>query len=122
MKLNAPAPLPDNARRAGLWLYVERPMELYGVWLELRDADGRVFDYRLAKLAAWAKGWRYLDTFTFGKTLYDDNDVIRETTSTKSPPTKRSQNDDEPGDHFYKTYFLIREISLNCFPVASKGT
>ena len=66
LKLNTPAPLPDNVRRAGLWLYVERPMEIHGAWLLFRDADGRAFDYRLGKLPAWAKGWRYLDTFTFG--------------------------------------------------------
>jgi hypothetical protein len=66
LKLEQPAPLPHDARRAGLWLYVERPIELHGIWLALRDADGRTFHYCLAKLSPWAKGWRHIDTFAFG--------------------------------------------------------
>jgi len=65
-KLAQAVPLPNDARRAGLWLYVERAGEWHGAWLMLRDADGRAFQYRLAKLPAWAKGWRYIDSFAFG--------------------------------------------------------
>lgn len=57
--------LPENAARAGMWIFVERPIAVDGLWLTFVDAKGHEFEYRLPSPQSWQRGWQYLDTFPF---------------------------------------------------------
>jgi len=57
--------LPADAVRAGLWIFVDRPIKTDGLWLILVDAKGRDFEYALPAPESFQSGWQYLDTFPF---------------------------------------------------------
>jgi len=64
-KLKSPVRLSSNAARAGLWLFVEKPLPLTGLWLLFQDANGEGVEYALPVPESWAVGWQYIDSFPF---------------------------------------------------------